>query len=374
MSWLDAPFIDGRPPIEEEEVLLPDGFDELGVEMPDFQSMPDEEFDVSPADMFFESLAGNLRGVQAPRPRNFLEGLAVGGVQGLSARGMRSLSAREKFDKRKEERRKAIDEGNKQATQRYQAERGGELRARRAEDRLGTRTDAKERAKRDFEASPAYLAQLENESKARATGTRKAAEGQPETPAERRARESSDRAADAARRAADASDRKVRLDSFQSVNELGRAYKDEPAIKGYRNLLGNVRTGEAGAAQKTGPGDIALIFSYMRALEPDNPNAVREGEYSSARKATGLLNTARNLPSQYYQGNQLTESGRQHFLKTMRAALKSRKPDFDVANSQYRRRAEMGGVDPTLILYDDTTQIDEVVPSKGRTPIMDFDP
>lgn len=165
MSWLDLPFAgdftrrrgeaDPYGPLGAEESLIdyPDGqFDELGVEMPDMQSPPDESFDVSPADMFFESLAGNLRGVQAPRPRNFLEGLAVGGVQGLSARGLRTMSAREKFDKRREERRKAIDEGNKQATQRYQMERGGELRARRGEGRINARADAQEAARLERES------------------------------------------------------------------------------------------------------------------------------------------------------------------------------------------------------------------------------
>jgi hypothetical protein len=168
---------------------------------------------------------------------------------------------------------------------------------------------------------------------------------QPET-------EKDKRAAAREQRQIDAADRANRLASANTVGKLVDDYRMDKAITGYQGVRSNYNTALAGEKQNSGPGDIAIIFSYMRALEPENPNAVREGEFDNAQKATGLLQTVKNLPQQYFAGNRLTREGRRHFLDTMEGVLKSRRPDFELANDQYKRRAESGGIDPSLVIRD----------------------
>lgn len=364
MSWLDLPFAGD---FTEEE--LPDGMqlDELGVEMPDLQDLPDEEFDVTPSDLFFESLSSNLRGVQAPRPRNFWEGLAVGGVQGLAGRGARTMSAREKFEKSKETRRKAIDESNKQATLRYKTERGGELRARRGEGRLAKREEEKLRREQAGKLTPEQeLQKIEAEAAARARGTRSASEGMPETPAERRARETADRANAAAERA-------NRLAEVGSISKLADDYRVDPDITAYRTATQNLSTIEKASKLRSGPGDLAMVIAYVRATEPGVLSVVREEEKRGVQASVGQFRKYANLPQEWFSGQRLTDSGRAELLRSAREVASAQRKSYDRATQQFKDRAAAFGVNPDLVIRDYGSTTEEIVPSNGRTPIVDFD-
>lgn len=166
---------------------------------------------------------------------------------------------------------------------------------------------------------------------------------EPSSPAEQRAIA----ALELANRAAD------RADQAQKNTAMSGAiddYRQDKRITGYQQVRSNLKTAEAAYKQQSGPGDIAIVFSYMRALEPENPNAVREGEYTNARKATGLFQTALNLPNKYFKGNQLSEEGRLYFLNTMRAMLKARRPAFDEGNKQFEGRADYGQYPANLVV------------------------
>lgn len=346
-----APF----EPSPEDELAQIYGID------PDYQEPELEQFEPTGYQRFLEQFSTGLQGVQAPRPRNFLEGLLVGTATGLGNAGSRVAKARAQFELKQQERNKQTDADRREATRRYREAKSGDVLSRLKEERAAA-TKAIEQ--------PKELQRIEDEAKARAVGTRKAAEGQPETPAEKRARATAERAEAAAQRQADAADRQARLAQVQTIGGLADDYRIDPAIKGYRNVKVNLRTAESGAKEKSGPGDIALVFSFMRALEPENPNVVREGEYANARTAAGALQKYVNLPARFFKGTQLTDEGRGYFLKTMRGQLNSRKADFELANTQYKRRAEAGGVDPTLFIYDD-----EIGSANSRTrpPLSSFE-
>lgn len=79
-----------------------------------------EEFQATP----WQRILEGFQGIDAPRPRNFLEGLISGGSQGLAAGGQRVAGARKAFEQRQAERAKAID---------AQRLRAGEARAKQAE-------------------------------------------------------------------------------------------------------------------------------------------------------------------------------------------------------------------------------------------------
>jgi hypothetical protein len=136
------------------------------------------------------------------------------------------------------------------------------------------------------------------------------------------------------------------------LNQIADRYERDPRVKGYMMMLSNVATGVDAARQQNGAGDVALIFSYMRALEPDNQNVVREGDVRLVREAISLLNKLKIAPQRLMRGDLLTPEAREMFLRQMRDALKTRARGLERANSIYRARARRFGVDPGYFIYD----------------------
>ena len=142
------------------------------------------------------------------------------------------------------------------------------------------------------------------------------------------------------------------LATVASTDKLIDNYNQDPDIKAYRQLRTNEMTAKAGAAQKNGVGDLAMVFAYQRALEPDAPNAVREGEVATARQAVGRIESLKALPKKYISGDGFTEEGRQYILRAIDSFRKSREQNYKLAHSQFIDRAAAFGVDPKLILRD----------------------
>jgi len=149
-----------------------------------------------------------------------------------------------------------------------------------------------------------------------------------------------------------ASERQATLAEVNTVGKLIDDYRVDNDIKAFQTTRRNLASMRSAAQQRTGSGDMAMIFSYMRLLEPENPSVVREGEYKSAREAIGKLPQLANTPSRYLTGANLTEEGRKAFIRTAEGLLRERKIDYDQAHSQFRDRATAFGVDPKLVLRE----------------------
>jgi hypothetical protein len=180
---------------------------------------------------------------------------------------------------------------------------------------------------------------------------------EPGREADRQRRASADARAEATnQRAADAAERAARALLGTSEGRLVDDYRVDKNVIAYQNVRSNIQTAQVAAKQRNGTGDVALIFSYMRALEPDNPNVVREGDFKVARLAAGQLQKLRSLPARFFSGDLLTDDGRQYFLKQMNESLQARKPAFESANTRFKRRASQQGITPENVIteYRDT--------------------
>lgn len=341
--------LDGMSDAEIEQILGP------APAGPDIG--PAESFDVSPMDAFLERIAPGLAGIQYRQPRGFAQGLVSGLTRGFGARGQNIATARQKFDQRQQARQLKVDEARRQATEDYNKKKLDLTTKDAAEARASASKQAE--YERDNPLVTPEIAGAHPELKEyvgsrlpQATMNRVRIEMPGEAARGARQDAAAARADAAAQRAGANAERANRTATGTLMNQLVTEYRLDPLITGYTNVRKNLKTGEAGAQEKSGPGDIALIFAFMRALEPENPNAVREGEYTNARAATGLLQRFGNLPGKYFSGTQLTPTGRAHFLSQMRSALKSRRGDFDTATEQFKRRAALSGLDPTLIIRE----------------------
>lgn len=129
----------GLPP------LPPDDLEELALRLgpePEFEDPYAQDFETTPYERLLEGFGRSMQGAQAPRPRNFWEGLAVGGVQGLAQGGQRIAGARQRFEGKQAERAKVVDAARLRAT---------ELRRQRTGDIIGKAFDERRRLKSENE-------------------------------------------------------------------------------------------------------------------------------------------------------------------------------------------------------------------------------
>jgi hypothetical protein len=95
---------------------------------------------------------------------------------------------------------------------------------------------------------------------------------------------------------------------FDAELKLRKEY--ETGTKGYTEVSDAYR--RVKAAGNDGAGDIALIYGYMKMLDPGS--VVREGEFATASNSAGIPATIQNLYNKALSGQRLTDGQRKTFL------------------------------------------------------------
>jgi hypothetical protein len=94
--------------------------------------------------------------------------------------------------------------------------------------------------------------------------------------------------------------------------------------------------------------DLALIFSYMRALDP--ASTVREGEFATAQNAAGVDVQVRNLYNKIVSGERLSQPQRQDFLQSAYGMVESQVPNVQQVIDRYTGIANRSGLNPEDIV------------------------
>jgi hypothetical protein len=94
--------------------------------------------------------------------------------------------------------------------------------------------------------------------------------------------------------------------------------------------------------------DLALIFSYMRALDPSS--TVREGEFANAQNATGVPQQVRNIYNKVVSGERLSQPQRQDFLQSSYGLVESQMPNVQQLIDRYTGIATRSGLNPQDIV------------------------
>ena len=104
------------------------------------------------------------------------------------------------------------------------------------------------------------------------------------------------------------------------------------------------------ADEKSGPGDLGLIFSYMKMLDP--ASVVREGEQMQAVKTAGISDQLWAAYQNVANGNKLTSGQRRKFIKAAQSRFKSMGKTQGRRNDYFRGIADAYGIDPNLVITD----------------------
>jgi hypothetical protein len=135
--------------------------------------------------------------------------------------------------------------------------------------------------------------------------------------------------------------RKEFLGQAKSYIEIGQAYKKI----------------EESAKTPSAAGDLALIFNYMKILDPGS--VVREGEFATAQNAAGIPDRIRAQYNQVLNGQRLAETQRADFLNQAKNITKSQRDNFNqTLEPFYTRIVEDRNLNKSNVLFDPFDGVD----------------
>lgn|GEM_PF-3497216 len=121
-----------------------------------------------------------------------------------------------------------------------------------------------------------------------------------------------------------------------------QTYKNTQTIaESYKKIAGT---------SETGPGDVSLIYSYMRMVDPGS--TVREGEFATAANAGGIPDRIVGMYNRALSGEKLPPEIRQQFKSEAKRLLQAQANRFEETATPYRRLAEQSGVSPADVVLD----------------------
>lgn len=117
--------------------------------------------------------------------------------------------------------------------------------------------------------------------------------------------------------------------------------------KDFRQIQGAYNRLSAATENPSAAGDIALIFNYMKMLDPGS--TVREGEFATAQNAAGIPDIVRNYYNRAKNGERLNPAQREDFVSQAQNIYKSQLGLFNQSADKYRGLAQEYGYDPDRI-------------------------
>lgn len=111
----------------------------------------------------------------------------------------------------------------------------------------------------------------------------------------------------------------------------------------------------------SGAGDVALIYSYMKMLDPNA--AVMEGDYAKAQNTAGIPSQIVALYNKAIDGQFLVPEQRSAFLRMGESISKDRNARFQKARSQFENIAKSSGADPARVMLDEGESDPQPLPS-----------
>ncbi len=130
--------------------------------------------------------------------------------------------------------------------------------------------------------------------------------------------------------------------------------------KDYRAVRTSFSKVQETAKSPSAAGDLALIFNYMKMLDPGS--VVREGEFATAQSAAGVPTQVRNVYNRLVSGERLAPEQRQDFLNQAYNVYSAQASGQNLLEEQYRDLAERSGYDPENVVIDYQGKLREMTP------------
>jgi len=124
--------------------------------------------------------------------------------------------------------------------------------------------------------------------------------------------------------------------NFGDINEL---YSDaEQALGDFRDIEDAYARISASVTDPSAAGDLALIFNFMKMLDPGS--TVREGEFATAQNAAGVPDRARAAYNNIINGQRMTPEQRQDFSGRAQQLYQSQRSLAEQRLERFREQAQ----------------------------------
>jgi hypothetical protein len=134
----------------------------------------------------------------------------------------------------------------------------------------------------------------------------------------------------------------TRFAQAKTGSDIGESFRNDPAVKAYREVIPQVAMAEQAAPG--GPGDISVLYAWAKAMDPTG--SVREGDVQLGQSATGPMQRAQFLISQYrlQDGGQLPPDVRVGLIEQMRNKAGQLNHQYSAVRQHYVQLAQQSGV------------------------------
>lgn len=137
--------------------------------------------------------------------------------------------------------------------------------------------------------------------------------------------------------------------ALQLGQEFAQQSKDFFTLQDqFRKMTGLAKQSEAQGS--LGSGDLGLVFTYMKVLDPGS--TVREGEQAQARNAGGVPEWVQNLYNRTLTGQSLSPAQRQDLLKTAAGLYSSATREHQQRVTDFSHKAAVMGVPADIVVRE----------------------
>jgi len=126
-------------------------------------------------------------------------------------------------------------------------------------------------------------------------------------------------------------------DQQDTTLKLRKEYGDEDQTKEFVKVRGAYNRVVASAVDPSAAGDLALIFNYMKVLDPGS--TVREGEFATAATSAGVPDIVRAKYNKVRSGERLAEAQRNDFVARAGKLFEASQSEQDALNKDYESLA-----------------------------------
>lgn len=134
----------------------------------------------------------------------------------------------------------------------------------------------------------------------------------------------------------------------QDEGSLRREFNALPEVKAFKDVQNSYRTIQRVANNPSAANDRALVFAYMKMLDPGS--VVREGEFANAQNAAGIPEIVREAYNKAMRGTLLGPDQRQDFVRSAGDVFAVRQAEFSNIANQYRGLANDYGLSPNRVI------------------------
>jgi hypothetical protein len=125
---------------------------------------------------------------------------------------------------------------------------------------------------------------------------------------------------------------------FDSATDLRKEWIGMPAVKAFETQSAAMARLEAAATDPSAAGDMAMLYGYMKLLDPGS--VVRETEFATAAASGSLPEQIQGYATKLLNGQRLTPEQRADFLTRAKMIYQGAETEYDAIRNQYIGIAE----------------------------------